>query len=286
MATPSPEKKEKQTSKSGGCLGCLGLLAMGSLMYLLLVLVLAVPIVLIAWLVFGVDPVLAALGSFFGVMLLINLIDAAGNLLDLPKDFREMTAFVKTSKGQVYVRNLLIAAAVAVAGLILWKVIADEHAARPPVEPLSPAESVLADPAVRAELEAALALYEREGLSPEGRAALGEINAFASEHLRDHVIFYQEATPWVITADSPDLPAAFVAGAVRAILATGDLRTNSYAGTLEVLRVYRQQKREQPGLSIPELEAFELLDRKGKLRERLEKVDAREEARAAEAGSG
>ncbi len=192
---------------------------------------------------------------------------------------------MNTNRTSVYLFWLVAALAV---GLTLWwGYQQDEAPAPPPKLTTAPAPPISAG--LEAELEALRAdldIYEREGLTPTGRAALEKVVTFADQHPEVNVVFYEEAVPWVIhgpsDAPTPDFMAAFVAGNIRALLATGQRRTNSYAGTLEVLRVYQWHKERDPGLKVPSLEAFELLDRKGKLRERLDKVDKKEEKRAAE----
>lgn len=192
---------------------------------------------------------------------------------------------MNTNRTSVYL--FWLAAGFAV-GLVLWWGYDQEEAPPPPPQVVVPPAPPIS-PELETELEALradLEIYEREGLTPEGRKALEKVVTFADQHPEVNVVFYQEAVPWVIQAPSdaptPDFLAAFVAGNIRALLASGERRTNSYAGTLEVLRVYQWHKERNPGLQVPSLEAFELLDRKGKLRERLDKVDRKEEKRAAE----
>jgi len=181
-------------------------------------------------------------------------------------------------------RNLFIAALIVVPLLVIAFFWYEGWTGSEPATPSEPKYARL-QPEHKEKVEdirGQLEIFDREGLSPAGREALGKINTFASGPLKGTVVFYEEATPWAPTTMEFDLLAAFVAGNVREIVATGDLRTDSYAGTVEVLRVYQLLKEQNPGLRVDELEAFELLDRKGKLREKLDKIDAREEKREAE----
>lgn len=260
-------------------------------MFLGYYILLCTPLFLLLWLYFEMNVVVAALLSYLGMSLL-------GGLLTLPLHTKELIDEIRDPKNTTEVRNLFFFTLIAIPLVILawfgWQELipkanssqqSERVPAIPPAPPISPELETELE-ALRADLET----FEREGLTPAGRAALEKVVTFADQHPEVNVVFYEEAVPWVIhtpsTAPTPDFLAAFVAGNIRALLASGERRTNSYAGTLEVLRVYQWHKDRDPGLEVPSLEAFELLDRKGKLRERLDKVDRKEEKRAAEKAAG
>lgn len=153
-----------------------------------------------------------------------------------------------------------------------------------------PAPGQVADPAVapvsESELEAALALYAKEPLTPKGADAAVTVMNYAAQDPKLNVVFFEDAVPWIINdaAGNPtsELMAAFVVGNVKAQRASGQAGTDSYAGCLEVLRVYDLIRAERPELRMADLERFRKMEEAGTLKPFLAEVDARNKERMAQ----
>lgn len=129
------------------------------------------------------------------------------------------------------------------------------------------------------ELAQALTLYEAEPLSPRGADAAVTAMNYAAQSPRIEVVFFEEATPWIINdaAGNPtsELMAAFVVGNVKAQLSSGRMGTDSYAGSLEVIRVYNIFQAKRPDFRMPDVERFITMEKEHKLKAFLNDVDKR-----------
>ena len=76
---------------------------------------------------------------------------------------------------------------------------------------------------------------------------------------------------------------AFIAGNVLAQLDSGVKRNDSYSGMIQVFRVYRHLKAEEPAYNVPEIEDLLALHRRGELAPHLAKLEAEEEKEARDA---
>jgi hypothetical protein len=136
-----------------------------------------------------------------------------------------------------------------------------------------------APPLTDAELQEALAAYEKDPLGAAGTTAAGVLMKFAEEDKRVRIVFFEESAPWMLQDESgnptTELMAAFVVGNIKAQLAAGRPAMNSYAGTLEVFRIYQRLKQAHDSLKIPAIEKFLAMEKAGKLRAYLDEVDAK-----------
>jgi hypothetical protein len=139
-------------------------------------------------------------------------------------------------------------------------------------------------PVTEAQVAVALATYEKEPLGEKGTWAVEVITAYAEQHPEKiKVYFYEDAVPWMISdlagSPTPELMGAFVMGNVKAQLRLGQPVNNSYAGTLEVIRVYELLQKKEPAVKIPEVERFRDMEKGGALKKFMDDVDARYRAR-------
>jgi hypothetical protein len=139
--------------------------------------------------------------------------------------------------------------------------------------------STRAEPVSRREVLAAIAVLEKDITSAEALPAAETVTRYGRESDEVLLIVGPETLPWVQT-DVPAveararimLMAVYFAGDIKSQLQKGRPADDPYAGWLAVIRAYRQFRRKQPDLVIPEVEALIRKDRAGTLRQAAEDV--------------
>ena len=125
----------------------------------------------------------------------------------------------------------------------------------------------------------ACALFERDAMSQEGRAAAAIVLDFTNKSPAVLVRISPDSVPWIgVKVKTHEeartrLLAAFIVGNVRAQLLAHENRDHPYEGWLQVLRTYAQLKKRNPKLALPEVDELARKRDAGTLRAEAEKLE-------------
>jgi len=120
----------------------------------------------------------------------------------------------------------------------------------------------------------AITVFRQDTLSPRGRAAGEVVRRFAEKD--DSVII--QITPKVIPfindlkvmqEDRTLLLDAFVVGNVDAQFLRNEKKDDPYSGVTEMIEVYKQMKKRNPAVNIPDVEKFVEMEKHGELKKYL-----------------
>lgn len=117
----------------------------------------------------------------------------------------------------------------------------------------------------------AIGIFRQDPTSQRGRAA-GEIVRRYAEKSTDVILtITPKLAPFLSDIKIPPddrslLLAAYMVGNVDLQLLRNEKKDDPYAGITEVIETYRQMKKQNPGLSIPDIENFIELEKRGELK--------------------
>ena len=120
-------------------------------------------------------------------------------------------------------------------------------------------------------VRSAIGLFRQDPLSPRGRAAGEIVRTFADKNNDVIVNITPKVAPFVNNVKIPRedrtlLLDAFVVGNVDSQFLHNEKKDDPYAGVSEVIQVYRQMQKRNPALSLPEIENFIELEKRGELK--------------------
>jgi len=144
-----------------------------------------------------------------------------------------------------------------------------------------------AEPVSRREVLAAIAVLERDVTSRDAPQAAETVTRFGKESDAVLITIGEETLPWM-QEDAPEaeataramLTAAYFAGDIKAQLARRRAADDPYSGWLAAIQAYRQIRRKEPDMVIPEIEQLIEREQAGTLRddaERMRRQDGREQ---------
>ena len=134
-----------------------------------------------------------------------------------------------------------------------------------------------AGPVSRREVLAAIAVLERDVTSAAAPQAAETVTRFGKESDAVLITLGPETLPWM--QDEATGPEATVRAMLMAVYFAGDIKSqlekrqaedDPYSGWLAVIKAYRQIRRQQPELVIPEVEDLMKKDEAGTLRQEAE----------------
>lgn len=115
----------------------------------------------------------------------------------------------------------------------------------------------------------AIGTFCEQPLDDKGRAAAKVLIEFAEASAAVSITVAQEYTPWLkadrVPKHSELLLRAYIAGNTLGQLDSGVKGNDPYSATIQVFRVYRHLKANDPTYSVPEIEDLLELHRKGAL---------------------
>ncbi len=125
--------------------------------------------------------------------------------------------------------------------------------------------------ATKDDIRAAIATFRQDPLSPQGEAAGARVRAFAEKNTSVLVEISDKVTPFLnnpnlVTAKRTLLRNAFIAGNIDSQLAKNEKKNDSYGGVLEVIHVYREMQKRDPAFTLPAIENFIQMEKKGELK--------------------
>lgn len=141
-----------------------------------------------------------------------------------------------------------------------------------------------AEPVSRREVLAAITVLERDVTSAAAPKAAETVTRFGKESDAVMITLGPETLPWVQEgANEPEatvramLMAVYFAGDIKSQLAKRRAEDDPYSGWLAVIKAYRQIRRQQPELVIPEVEDLMKKDEAGTLRQEAEDLRQRQD---------
>jgi hypothetical protein len=144
-----------------------------------------------------------------------------------------------------------------------------------------------AEPVSRREVLAAIAVLERDVTSDEAIPAAETVTRFGQESDTVLITIGEDTLPWMQEDVSESearvramLMAAYFAGDIKAQLTRRRTEDDPYSGWLAAIRAYRQIRRKQPDVTVPEIEELIAMERAGTLKgaaEKLRHPDPREQ---------
>lgn len=120
-------------------------------------------------------------------------------------------------------------------------------------------------------VRSAIALFRQDSLSRRGRAAGETVRIFAEKDDSVIVNITSKVVPFLTNVKIPHedralLLDAFVVGNVDSQFLRNERKDDPYAGVSEIIQVYREWKKREPALSVPEIENFIELEKRGELK--------------------
>lgn len=145
------------------------------------------------------------------------------------------------------------------------------HGAEPaePAKPTGP-ESLITKEMARN----AIAIFRQNPLSPRGRAAGEVVRRFAEKddsvvvHIDGKVVPFLNNVK-ILEADTRLLLDAFVVGNVDSQFLRNEKKDSPYDGVTEVIQIYRQMQNARSIQTLPEIENFIELEKRGELKKYL-----------------
>jgi hypothetical protein len=126
----------------------------------------------------------------------------------------------------------------------------------------------------------AIAIFEKEPLTENGKGAAAIIASFAEESEAVTVKISSAVTPWYKSEKEYKnghlLLVAFIAGNIKSQLERKVCADDSHAGLLQLFKTYDQFKKADKNLKIPEIDHLVELHSKNKLKEYLEEAAKKE----------
>ncbi len=150
-------------------------------------------------------------------------------------------------------------------------------AAKPKPKSPTPTPTPVVDqiPTTKEAARRAITIFRQDPFSPRGRAAGDGVRAFAEKS--DDVILEvnKKRAPFLSNlklaeGDRVLLLAAFIVGNVDSQLLRNEKKDDPYAGELEVINVYKQMKKRNPAIDLPEVQNFMDLEKRGELKSYIE----------------
>lgn len=141
-----------------------------------------------------------------------------------------------------------------------------------------------AEPVSRREVLAAIAVLEKDVTSVDALKAAATVTRFGKESEAVLITVGPETLPWV-QADVPE-PEAKVRELLMAVYFAGDIKSqlekrrpedDPYRGWLAVIKAYRQIRRKQPEVVIPEVEELIRKEQAGTLQKEAEELRQQQE---------
>jgi len=131
-----------------------------------------------------------------------------------------------------------------------------------------------AEPVSRPEVLAAIAVLENDVTGPDAVRAAATVTRFGKESDAVLIVVGPETMPWVQT-DVPEgearvramLMAVYFAGDIKAQLQKRRAEDDPYPGWLAVIKAYKQIRKKQPEMIIPEVEDLIEKERAGVLKD-------------------
>ena len=141
-----------------------------------------------------------------------------------------------------------------------------------------------AEPVSRREVLAAIAVLEKDVTSGDALRAAAIVTRFGKESEAVLITVGPETLPWVL-ADVPEseakvralLMAVYFAGDIKSQLEKRQPEDDPYRGWLAVIKAYRQIRRKQPEVVIPEVEELIRKEQAGTLQQEAEELRRQQE---------
>ncbi len=120
----------------------------------------------------------------------------------------------------------------------------------------------------------AITVFRQDTLSPRGRAAGEIVRRFAEKNDSVIVQITEKVVPFlsdlkVMKEDRALLLDAFVVGDVDAQFLRNEKKDDPYSGVTEMIETYKQMKKRNPALTIPDVEKFMEMEKQGELKKYL-----------------
>ena len=120
----------------------------------------------------------------------------------------------------------------------------------------------------------AITVFRQDALSPRGRAAGEVVRRFAEKDESVVVEISGKVVPFindlkVMQEDRTLLLDAFVVGNVDAQFLRNEKKDDPYSGVTEMIETYKQMKKRNPAINIPDVEKFVEMEKHGELKKYL-----------------
>jgi hypothetical protein len=143
---------------------------------------------------------------------------------------------------------------------------------------------VTAEPVTRREVLAAIAVLEKDVTSSDALKAAETVTRFGKESETVLITIGTETMPWV-QSDPPEsevpvrvmLMAAYFAGDIKSQLQKRQPVDDPYSGWLATIAAYRQFRKKQPEMVIPEVEELIKKEQTGTLKQEAEDLRQQQE---------
>jgi hypothetical protein len=127
----------------------------------------------------------------------------------------------------------------------------------------------------------AIELFRQDPLSPRGRAAGEIVRSFAEKSDEVIVQVNPKVAPFLNNLTIPSeertlLLDAFVVGNVDSQFLHNEKKDDPYAGVSEVIETYRQMQKGNTALSLPEIENFIGLEKRGELKKYVDSPEGKD----------
>ncbi len=136
-----------------------------------------------------------------------------------------------------------------------------------------------AEPVSRREVLTAIAVLERDVTSDEAAQAAETVTRFGKESDAVLLTIGEDTLPWMREDGSESesmvramLTAAYFAGDIKSQLARRRTEDDPYSGWLAAIRAYRQIRRKQPEVTVPEIEELIAMEQAGTLKGEADKM--------------
>jgi hypothetical protein len=143
-----------------------------------------------------------------------------------------------------------------------------------------------AEAITRSQVLDAIAVLEKDVTAEAAPEAAAKVARFGEESPSVLIIIGDETMPWMAdqapaaeAAVRAMLTAAYFAGNIKAQLERRHAQDDPYAGWLFLFNAYKQMRKKQPALRIPEIEALQEQEKAGVLKKRADDIRRRDEER-------
>jgi hypothetical protein len=141
-----------------------------------------------------------------------------------------------------------------------------------------------AEPVTRRQVLAAIAVLEKDVTSAAALEAAETVTRFGKESATVLITVGTETMPWVqVDTPAPEIPvrallmAAYFAGDIKSQLEKRQPLDDPYSGWLATIAAYRQIRRKQPEMVIPEVEDLIKKEQTGTLKQEAEELRRQQE---------
>lgn len=125
----------------------------------------------------------------------------------------------------------------------------------------------------------AIAIFENEPLSHDGKGAASIVMKFADESEDVYIVLSEKIITW-LGNDTKDpyyqyhviLLSAYIAGNVKYQLIQNVVQDDPYSGLIQVLKTYQQLQKRVPNFKLIEIEKIKEIQSKNLLKEHINKV--------------